>query len=60
MPPKFETKRSVGSPDKRQEPFSLLGTLDKYEVEELNAREFARLINKQRRRETRLVPPGGA
>ena len=43
----IKAKQTKESPEEAQEPFSLYGTLDQYEVEELNAREIADLIAKR-------------
>ncbi len=51
------TKDPRKSSGKREEPFSLNSTLDQYEVQELDAREIANLINEPRRRKAGSAPP---
>ena len=43
----IKAKHTIEPPEEVQEPFSLYGTLDQYEVEELNAREIANLTAKR-------------
>ena len=50
----IEIKSVKKSPDQHQELFSLHATLDQYEVEEINAKQFTRLVRQIRRRESSI------
>jgi hypothetical protein len=55
----IEMKSLGKSPDQQQEPFSLHSTLDQYEVEEINAKQFVNLVG-QTRRKARSTHPSAA
>lgn len=55
MHPNLGIKSTRKTREDRNEPFSLAGTLDQYEVEELDAREIADLLTERRRRKGRRI-----
>jgi hypothetical protein len=52
----IEMKSLKKPPDQRQESFSLLATLDQYEVEEINAKQFVSLVRQTRHRGSSIHP----